>query len=146
MKTFLQTHIESPDSTISDLPEEAEGKSSSVVEKNVLLNQNCFITMVDYVLGLNDLTGELMRYCINQVSSGEIQTAFEVCRFLENLYMGMLSVGFNNRDFNRKMITVLQSVKKVETACYTVKVRGSEIPKHMIMNVLDNEDAPDEEY
>lgn len=84
-----------------------------------------------------------MRYCINQVSSGQIQTAFDVCRFLSNLYTGMLSVGFNNREFNRKMFTVIQSVKKVEMACYTVRVRGSEIPKHMIINVLENDEEND---
>lgn len=104
----------------------------------------CIVTMVDYVLGLNDLTGELMRYCINQVSCGQLETAFDICRFLTNLYTGMLSVGYNNREYSRKMYTVIQSVKKVEMACYTVRVRGSEIPKHMIINMLENEEEVDE--
>lgn len=100
-------------------------------------NSNIF-TMVDYVLGLNDLSGELMRYCINKISSGHIETAFDICRFLSHLYVGMLSVGFVSREYNRKMITVKQCLSKVEIACYTVRVRGSEIPKHMIASVLEN--------
>ncbi|XP_065214663.1 translin-associated protein X [Planococcus citri] len=96
------------------------------------------ITMVDYVLGLNDLSGELMRYCINKISSGCVEAAFDICQFLSHLYVGMLSVGFVSREYNRKMITVKQCLNKVEFACYTVRVRGSEIPKHMIASVLEN--------
>jgi len=109
-----------------------------------LSNQYSFVTLVDYVLGLSDLTGELMRYCINQVAAGRNQVAFDTCRFLTNLYTGMLSVDCHSRDFNRKMYTFIQNVKKVEMACYTVKVRGTEMPKHMIFNVLDNDDEPDD--
>ena len=29
-----------------------------------------------------------------------------------------------------------QSLQKVETACYTLQVRGSEIPKHMLAEAL----------
>lgn len=100
--------------------------------------------MIDYVLGVSDLTGELMRYCINQVAAGRNKIAFDTCRFLTNLYTGMLGVACRSRDYNRKMYTFVQSVRKVEMACYTVKVRGTEMPKHMIFDVLDNHDEPDE--
>lgn len=103
------------------------------------------ITMVDYVLGLNDLTGELMRYSINQVANGEIPAAFDICRFMTNLYTGMLSVSFNSREYSRKMFTVIQSVKKVEMACYTVRVRGSEMPEKMIFSVLEDENICDDD-
>lgn len=111
-----------------------------------LTDKYCIITFVDYVLGLNDLTGELMRYCINQVACGQIENAFNVCQFLCNLYTGMLSVGYNNREYNRKMYTVIQSVKKVEMACYTVRVRGSEMPRHMIVNIFENEEEVEEDH
>uniref|UniRef100_A0A9L0SKR5 Translin associated factor X n=1 Tax=Equus caballus TaxID=9796 RepID=A0A9L0SKR5_HORSE len=35
------------------------------------------ITPVDYLLGVADLTGELMRMCINSVGNGDIDTPFE---------------------------------------------------------------------
>jgi hypothetical protein len=119
--------------------EDGESRASNQI---LLPYQSYFVTMIDYVLGLSDLTGELMRYCINQVAAGRITIAFDTCRFLTNLYTGMLSVDCHSRDFNRKMYTFVQNVKKVEMACYTVKVRGTEMPKHMIFNVLDNEDEP----
>lgn len=112
---------------------------------DVTSNKNCFVTMMDYVLGVEDLTGELMRYCINQVSSGEINTAFDVSQFMAHLYTGMISVGCNNREFHRKMYTFVQSVKKVEMARYAVQIRGSEIPKHMIINVLEKEENCEED-
>lgn len=117
------------------------------ISKVNVYNHN-IVTMVDYVLGLNDLSGELMRYCINKISSGCLDTAFDICRFLSHLYVGMLSVGFVSREYNRKMITVKQCLSKVELACYTVRVRGSEIPKHMIVSVLENvnDETEDEMY
>lgn len=140
-KPDLEGDITGNSPKITSIFDENNKKQSQIQEQDIrendAYNDNIF-TMVDYVLGLNDLSGELMRYCINKISSGHIETAFDICRFLSHLYVGMLSVGFVNREYSRKMITVKQCLRKVEIACYTVRVRGSEIPKHMIISVLEN--------
>ncbi len=41
------------------------------------------------------------------------------------------SLGFQ-RELKRKLQVSRQSLQKVETACYTVQVRGSEIPKELL--------------
>lgn len=51
------------------------------------------ITMVlhlDYMLGLADLTGELMRRAINSISNGDSKECFHACQVVRNLYTGYL--------------------------------------------------------
>ena len=43
----------------------------------------------------------------------------------------LFSVGFQ-REFKRKLQVSKQSLQKVETACYAVQVRGSEVPKELL--------------
>lgn len=95
------------------------------------------ITPVDYLLGVADLTGELMRMCINSVGNGDIDTPFEVSQFLRQVYDGFSFIGNTGPyEVSKKLYTLKQSLAKVENACYALKVRGSEIPKHMLVDVF----------
>lgn len=91
---------------------------------------------LEYFLGVADLTGELMRLAINSVGNGDLDTPVEVCQFLRELELAFTSLGNTSREIGRKIYTLRQSLRKVETACYTLQVRGSEIPKHMLVDVL----------
>ncbi|KAH7942001.1 hypothetical protein HPB49_019484 [Dermacentor silvarum] len=92
--------------------------------------------------------GRLMRKCINAVGQGNLEEPFVLCRFLRDVYTGFL--GFGNtagREMSRKVWTLFQSVRKVENACYTIKVRGSEMPSHMLADMfsspLPEKESPD---
>ncbi|XP_003425818.1 translin-associated protein X [Nasonia vitripennis] len=90
----------------------------------------------DYILGIADLTGELMRKCINNLTSGDISSCYQTCNFVRSMYKGFLGcVGISGREVARKLYTLRQSLIKMENVCYTIKVRGSEIPKHMLADV-----------
>lgn len=105
-------------------------------EKNIVKNVQTPLIPSDYILGIADLTGELMRKCINNLSTGNIAGCFETCIFVRNMYRGFLGcVGISGREINRKLITLKQSLNKIENVCYTIKIRGSEIPKHMLASV-----------
>lgn len=107
------------------------------------------MTPVDYLLGVADLTGELMRMCINSVGNGDIDTPFELSQFLCQIYDGFSYIGNTGPyEVSKKLYTLKQSLAKVENACYTLKVRGSEIPKHMLADlfsskteIIDQEDG-----
>ncbi|XP_061173497.1 translin-associated protein X-like [Saccostrea echinata] len=90
----------------------------------------------EYILGLADLTGELMRFAINSVGSGDLDTPNNVSAYLRNMLGGFESVGQVSREMNRKVSTLRQSLRKVEAACYTLQIRGSEIPKEMLKDVF----------
>ncbi|XP_063773761.1 translin-associated protein X isoform X2 [Pseudophryne corroboree] len=95
------------------------------------------ITSVDYLLGVADLTGELMRLCISSVGNGDIDTPFQLTQFLREIFDGFAYIGNTGPyEISRKLYALKQSLSKVENACYTLKVRGSEIPKHMLADLF----------
>lgn len=90
----------------------------------------CPLPPMEFVLGVGDLTGEVMRKCINSLGSGDVDSCFEHCRFLQELYKGFISVSnARSRDFSQKVSTLRQSLLKSENVCYNVKVRGGEAAK-----------------
>ncbi|KAJ6324622.1 hypothetical protein OIU76_011837 [Salix suchowensis] len=87
------------------------------------------INVLDYLLGLADLTGELMRLAIGRISDGELEYAKKICQFVRDIYRELtLIVPYidDGSDMKIKMDTMLQSVVKIENACFSVHVRGSE--------------------
>lgn len=49
----------------------------------------------------------------------------------------------SNRELKRKLQVSRQSLQKVEAACYTIQVRGSEIPKELLAaKAVLSEDNP----
>lgn len=87
------------------------------------------INVLDYLLGLADLTGELMRLAIGRISDRELEYAQKICRFVREIYRELTLVCplmDEIDDMKSKMDTMLQSVVKIENACFSVHVRGSE--------------------
>ncbi|KAK0182899.1 hypothetical protein PV327_000986 [Microctonus hyperodae] len=94
------------------------------------------ITPTEYILGVADLTGELMRKCINNLASGDITSCYQTCNLVRDMHIGFIGcVGVCGKEIRRKLYVLKQSLIKMENVCYTVKVRGSEIPKHMLAEV-----------
>nr|XP_020459754.1 translin-associated protein X isoform X2 [Monopterus albus] len=93
----------------------------------------------DYLLGVADLTGELMRMCISSVGNGDIDTPFQLSQFLRQIHDGFSYIGNTGPyEVSKKLYTLRQSLGKVEDACYALRVRGSEIPKHMLADVFSS--------
>lgn len=87
------------------------------------------INILDYLLGLADLTGELMRLAIGRISDGELEFAERICRFVRDIHRGLTILApdmDDSYDMKTKMDTMLQSVMKIENAIFSVHVRGSE--------------------
>eukprot|EP00271_Cylindrocystis_brebissonii_P017804 TRINITY_DN4775_c0_g1_i1.p1 TRINITY_DN4775_c0_g1~~TRINITY_DN4775_c0_g1_i1.p1 ORF type:complete len:250 (-),score=56.88 TRINITY_DN4775_c0_g1_i1:565-1314(-) len=101
-------------------------------------------SLEDYLLGVLDLTGELMRLAIGGVASGQRQVAGEVRLFLQELYACFCTLPRStdiSRDMGKKLEVMLQSLVKVEAASYTLHVRGSEYPEEMLAMRLELEGA-----
>ncbi|XP_055585001.1 translin-associated protein X [Uranotaenia lowii] len=112
----VRSNEENSDAVESDLSDEKE--------------LACLLSPLDYILGIGDLTGEVMRKSINSLGSGDINSCFEHCRFLQMLYKGFVSLSnVRSRDFSQKLHTLQQSMLKIEAVCYNVKVRGGEATK-----------------
>ncbi|KAK1278223.1 hypothetical protein QJS04_geneDACA003588 [Acorus gramineus] len=75
------------------------------------------INVLDYLLGLGDLTGELMRLAIGRISDGDLEYAKRICQFVRDIYRELsLLVPHMDDDteMKKKMETMLQSVLKIE--------------------------------
>ncbi|PUZ57338.1 hypothetical protein GQ55_5G422800 [Panicum hallii var. hallii] len=87
------------------------------------------INVLDYLLGVADLSGELMRLAIGRISDGEVEYAKKICAFVRDIYRELTLVVplmDDNSEMKKKMEVMLQSVVKIENACFSVHVRGSE--------------------
>ena len=95
------------------------------------------LSPTDFVLGVADLTGELMRMSINAVGSGNREIPFDLLPFVRAVYCGMYSLRPASKEVPRKMSVLRSSLAKIERTCYTLKVRGSEVPKHMLVHAIN---------
>ncbi|KAM0853861.1 hypothetical protein ACQ4PT_050804 [Festuca glaucescens] len=87
------------------------------------------INVLDYLLGVADLSGELMRLAIGRISDGEVEYAKDICSFVRDIYRELtllVPLMDDNNEMKKKMEVMLQSVVKIENACFSVHVRGSE--------------------
>ncbi|KAI8492065.1 hypothetical protein Bbelb_304380 [Branchiostoma belcheri] len=133
--TQVQTDLEFP-ATEKPTTEDGECPSHPAV--------TLYVPPIEYMLGIADFTGELMRLCITSVSSGDMDLPFQLCQFMREVYHGFSSFSHaGSWELSRKMHTLRQSLHKVENACYTLQVRGLEIPKHMLADVFSSQDSED---
>ncbi|KAG0151826.1 hypothetical protein CROQUDRAFT_56721 [Cronartium quercuum f. sp. fusiforme G11] len=87
------------------------------------------ITIEDYAGGVADLTGELMRHAINSVGTGSgkgAEVTKEIILFIRTLSIQLNGLAPHLYRFDQKMTTMQSSLKKIENAAYTIKVRGAE--------------------
>jgi predicted translin family RNA/ssDNA-binding protein len=113
----------------------APNESAKRVPENLLLTED------DYILGLFDMTGELMRYAITKLAtSGDLPASkFErgganILTTLQDLRTNLEALDVSGsyglaKDIQQKMTTTKSSVEKVEKAVYEMTVRGNERPK-----------------
>ncbi|KAG1755019.1 Translin [Suillus paluster] len=105
----------------------------------------------DYLLGLSDVTGELMRFAISGIAQkGGRARAREVCTFVRQCKAGksisftiVCKVDFERftpyvRELSKKQAVTSQSLAKIEDAVYAIVVRGSEydIPPDMLDDII----------
>ncbi|KAH6917564.1 Translin [Coprinopsis sp. MPI-PUGE-AT-0042] len=85
------------------------------------------LTISDYLLGLSDLTGELVRYAISGLSrKGGRQKAIDICVFVRNCKADFERFTPYIRDLRKKQAVTANSLEKIEDAVYTIFLRTSE--------------------
>ena len=97
------------------------------------------VPQTDYILGLADLTGELMRNAINSVAVGNTEACFTLLALLQQMNEGFAKIDkvLLPRHVERKLEEFNRSLRKVEEACYAINVRGSELPKDHLGSVFE---------
>ncbi len=67
-----------------------------------------------YLLGVCDLTGELVRFGVNSAIKKDFDTAKKTKDFVEDLYGELLKIDFRNSELRRKIDSVKWDLKKLE--------------------------------
>ncbi|KII93395.1 hypothetical protein PLICRDRAFT_152057 [Plicaturopsis crispa FD-325 SS-3] len=85
------------------------------------------LTMDDYLLGLSDLTGELMRFAITGIARrGGRTKASDVCAFVRRCKADFERFTPYVRELSKKQAVTGQSLEKIEDTAYAIVVRGYE--------------------
>lgn len=69
-----------------------------------------------------------------------MEEPFNLCFVLQSIYEAFLTSSNFSKELKRKLYVLKNSLQKVENACYAIKIRGSEIPKHMLTDFFSNEE------
>jgi len=97
---------------------------------------NFHVSLFDYLMGVADLTGELMRFSTTSVSAGDVDTCYKIMDIMKGIHEGF--GGLPNSFVYRSKIEVMdQSVQKVENVCFDISVRGSEYPSSLLNTIND---------
>lgn len=70
------------DEPIADAPVAASSDCSTTKQIK------CLVQPIEFMLGMADLSGEIMRKCINALGSGDVDTCRKACQFIQHLYSG----------------------------------------------------------
>lgn len=98
------------------------------------------LSISDYLLGVADLTGELMRLCINATGNGNLELPFFIVQVMRDIYCCYLNLGYTSvKELPTKLKTLKNSLFKVENVCYNIKVRGSEVPNKLLVDMLNQQ-------
>ncbi|KAL7421286.1 hypothetical protein Q5752_004171 [Cryptotrichosporon argae] len=107
------------------------------------------VTPEDYVLGMSDLSGELMRYATNCLSQGDHETPLAVCQFVRVVKTKFDGVPAHVlKKLAKKQEETTRSLEKIEKVCYALRLRliefgdKPEVLRQMAKRAL--EDAKDD--
>ncbi len=76
-----------------------------------------------YLLGLCDLTGELVRVAINSATKGKTKVALKMKEVIELIYGELIKFDFRNSEIRRKYDSIKHDLHKLENLCFELKVR-----------------------
>ena len=76
-----------------------------------------------YLLGICDLSGELVRNAINTVIAGDVKSALQVKDFVDELYWELTQFDFRNSELRRKYDGIKYDLKKLEDMALQLKLR-----------------------
>ncbi|KAH9327595.1 hypothetical protein KI387_007773 [Taxus chinensis] len=81
------------------------------------------IDIEDYLIGLCNMSNELPRYVVNQVTMGDYECPGKVSRFLSDLYAAFRILNLRNDLLRKRFDGMKYDLRKVEEVLYDVKIR-----------------------
>ena len=121
MGSFTDTNI---DSAAFQEYAEAVTYYEFVKSKTIPSAKSLGISVEDYLLGLCDLTGELVRRAVASVIGKNFKEAEEIKSFVEELYGEFIKFDLRNGELRKKADSIRWNLKKLEEVIYDYKLKS----------------------
>jgi len=102
---------------------EAAAYFNWIKSKKLVTRKELGVDTESYLLGICDLTGELVRKAINSAIKQDYNTAFEIKEFVSELYGELLRFDFRNSELRRKFDSIKYDLKKLEDLVLELKLK-----------------------
>ena len=102
---------------------EAIGFYELIKNGNLVSYNKLKVDAENYVMGICDLIGELVRWTINQVTKENYQAANKSKEITEEIYSNLLEIDFKNGEIRKKFDSIKYHLKKLEDITYELKLR-----------------------
>jgi translin len=77
-----------------------------------------------YLLGLCDLTGELVRKAVHAASNEKYDFIFDVRKLIDEIYSELLKFDIHESELRKKFDGIKYDLKKLEDLCLELKLKG----------------------
>lgn len=95
------------------------------IEHNKVPSQKeLFVSAPDYLSGLCDLTGELMRKANHFAINKKAKDALKIKEFVDKIYEQFLSLDIRDNDLRKKFDSVKYNLQKIEDLTLRMRSRG----------------------
>ncbi len=95
------------------------------VEKGELITRKALgVDAESYLLGMCDLTGELMRKAVDAVIKKDFELAFKIRELVSLLYGEFLEFNLRNSELRKKSDQIKWNLQKIEDLICDVKLKG----------------------
>jgi predicted translin family RNA/ssDNA-binding protein len=83
-----------------------------------------FVDIEYYLLGLCDLTGELVRNAINNGLNEKFDNMIQIRNFVDEFYAKMMQLDLRNGELRRKFDSIKWDLRKLDDIVYEAKIKG----------------------
>ncbi|MBW3022617.1 hypothetical protein KY308_00750 [Candidatus Woesearchaeota archaeon] len=94
-----------------------------VKNKKLPTKKELGVDVESYLMGICDLTGELVRKAINSAIKQDYKLAFEINDFVSELYSELLKFDFINGNLRKKFDSIKYNLKKLEDLALELKLK-----------------------
>jgi predicted translin family RNA/ssDNA-binding protein len=101
-------------------------KKGILFETDLIYNKDKinYIEIEHYILGLCDLSGELVRKALNDGINGNYNNVFNIQKFLSNLFNELAQFDFRNGEIRKKVDSLRWDLRKIEEMAFSLKIKN----------------------
>ncbi len=91
-----------------------------LVDKTLPAKEDLNVNAESYLLGLSDLTGELVREAVNSAIRGDSKKALEIKEFVTGLYGQFLLMDLRNGELRKRVDSIKWNLRKLEDLAFSL--------------------------